>query len=292
MTSTTPASETVADFWVHTRLGPALASTLAGAKFDAQVDGHAYGCAGGFVRGDASPSLTIQTEHGHSVTIPSTWQVFVLQNDNPATVPKWKEAGDVRVGERAVLGYQRENPHWYGQGEKKHEGARAGKAIAEALRNGNMTDAIITLRHEAASSEFALGMLSEIFSDTNPGAGASAGGIFAHLADKGSAAAIQRILLRMGILSACEGSMVLVPFRNWNAFLLLSRTNPENEAFTDEVRARTSDDGEVHRSYFSSPIESIRDAGEVGCYFADISEMGAFDANGIIVSSEHAGTEH
>lgn len=110
-----------ADTWVQTSEGAKQVSELIGNSFTALVDGenHASGSEG-FFKTATKPVVRLQTTEGHQLRLTSDHRVrCVTQFSRYTTETEWREAGQLKKGDRVLLNDHRKSAQWQGKYTKE-----------------------------------------------------------------------------------------------------------------------------------------------------------------------------
>ena len=316
-----------ADTWVQTTNGPRQVTDLIGQPFEALVDGQSWASTDdGFFRTATKQVWRLETADGYSLRLTDDHRVRkVTRFDGDATQTDWCPAGRLEAGDHIVLHDHRGATNWKGQyGFGRQEGRLLGlmrvgggqidmnsaavslsgsstvtqasypavSAYAHVAERLGLADGetLITLAVERCSSEFYAGFLracfdagAEILSGGNAGPAIRYADI--HEED---IAAIQRMLLRLGIVagrsgvraSAVTGTCLWITGSNLTQFAKVI-------GFTDEEKAEKLREALLHSAVeqaderFVARVRAvIRDDSE-DVYDCRIPGINAFDANGL-----------
>ena len=105
-----------ADTWVQTAAGPRQVADLTGQGFTAVLDGEAWESAPeGFFQTGVKPVVRLETAGGFSLRLTADHRLRrVVRFEGEATETDWREAGDLKPGDRVLLHDHREHAQWSG----------------------------------------------------------------------------------------------------------------------------------------------------------------------------------
>jgi ribonucleoside-diphosphate reductase alpha chain len=118
--------------WVMTADGPRQVADLVGRPFTAVVDGHPFASgADGFFATGRKPVLRLRTRDGHALRLTADHPVLVWEG----TQKVWRRAGELKPGDRVVLGNHRALADWPGA-----RGAAEGYLLGLLVGDGTLKD--------------------------------------------------------------------------------------------------------------------------------------------------------
>ena len=314
-----------ADTWVLTEEGPRQVGQLVGKPFCAIVDGQAHPTlsAGFFVTGE-KPVLQLRTREGHALRLTADHPVRrVRRKTHDLSESEWTTANSLRPGDEILLHNHRPLQGW--DGAHTHpEGCRVGLliggrrelpmasgalgplALGLGMAPGHMT---LTPAMEQASSAFVCGLLRGLFDADGSVQANQDEGVSVRLtqSDPALLAAVQRMLLRLGIASTIHrerqptggpptpdgrGDAGLHPTRAVHGLSIRGDNLPAFEArvgFADTHKQMCLDQAlqnhrrAPERERFVATVESLENAGTETVYDVTVADVHAFDANGLVV---------
>jgi ribonucleoside-diphosphate reductase alpha chain len=106
-----------AETWVHTAIGPRQVAELTGTPFLARVDGNDYRTGPeGFFRTATKPVVKLSTAEGYALRLTADHRVRrVTTLTRWVRETEWCAAGELRAGDRVLLGDHRERAAWPGR---------------------------------------------------------------------------------------------------------------------------------------------------------------------------------
>ncbi|PSB01082.1 LAGLIDADG family homing endonuclease [Merismopedia glauca] len=307
-----------ADTWIHTENGARQIKDLIGKQRSLYVNGELFSTtAEGFFCTGLKPVLKVETKEGYSLRLTGNHQllkVTVQTQKNQYT--EWVETEKLEVGDRILLHNHRGLQPWQGEGTFE-EGWLLGKAIDGSVGWGglrppvaredvgrpfeatkpNTTKLTIRARHPKASTNaiavkyeidsyltsqieetsynFYQGFLQGIFNSNVQ--------ISTNLRLSNDnlelLAAIQRMLLRLGISSIVESEIGQLAIANDNLAVFAQVVGLADPHQTEQLEQIVSD---LRPERFTATIASISPDGIEPVYDCTVPSVNRFDANGIV----------
>ncbi len=291
-----------ADTWVTTSDGIRQVSELTQWNFSAVVDGQAYPVVShGFFATGRKPVLQLRTCQGYSLKLTSEHLVRTVRQTSPEGMQyDWVQAGMLKPGDEIILHNHRSLPKWNGPWTQE-EGSLIGMLLGKGSRLDMPMDFMelasrmgltlppmtITPQMEHGSSVYYQGLLRGLFNVRGEIQEDPVASLRLEFADVTVLMTIQRMLLRLGMVSAIDHQATDTPvltLRDDN-IIRFSQTigfsHPEKSA-RFEALLTTCQSG-LTPERFTATVASLTDAGEEDVFDVTVQDIHAFDANGLFV---------
>ncbi|WNC60969.1 ribonucleoside-triphosphate reductase, adenosylcobalamin-dependent [Thermosynechococcus sp. QS41] len=283
------------DTWVLTEAGPRQVKDLIGQQHGTYVNGELFSTtAAGFFLSGIQPVLKLTTREGYTLRLTANHRLLKVTAQTPKRqYTEWVEAGQLHAGDRLLLHNHRDLTPWGGKGtwEEGRYAAQAlyqvaiGSTAVQTQAAGCFTgikhrqnDWIAVLPHsleknfrlitiEEGSYAFYCGFLREIFVTTQL---TSIPRLHVTLGDRQLASLIQRMLLRLGIVSVVAESSLVIQGDNLTTL-----------ARVLELGAIAHNDS-LPPERFTVVVESITPDGIEPVYDCTVPGPNCFDANGFV----------
>lgn len=186
--------------WIHTSSGPRKVADLIGKPTTCRVNGNDYQSPNGFFKSGTKILLKLDTKEGYSIRLTTEHPLKkVLRISQDRVETEWVKVEELRNGDKLVLNNHRGNIHWGGNGSCD-DGYRIG------------VEEIITDDIEKSSSDFCKGFLRAIFDSKGTLQETRKEGFTVKFSNRELPflQALQRILLRFGIVSKISKKKILI----------------------------------------------------------------------------------
>lgn len=277
-----------ADTWVHTAAGPRQVHDLVGRPFVARLDGQDWPSPEGFFHTGTKPVVRLETIEGPCLRLTADHRLRRAGRTTPAKIEsEWCTAGDLRPGDEVVLGDHRARTEW--EGAHTYEDGRClGRECGYAAREGSgggsqLALSVVAPDVEKGSSAFTCGFLREFFTvaafcraKQTAREGVSVSVRLLH-SDSEDLAAVQRMLLRLGIISTRVDQDGLV-IANESLIRFCDEIGFADKGLRLEALARHNLKGE----HFTARVARVVEDGVEAVYDVQIPGVNAFDANGFV----------
>ncbi|WP_460192691.1 ribonucleoside-triphosphate reductase, adenosylcobalamin-dependent [Thermosynechococcus sp. FA-CM-4201] len=283
------------DTWVLTEAGPRQVKDLIGQQHGTYVNGELFSTtAAGFFLSGIQPVLKLTTREGYTLRLTANHRLLKVTAQTPKRqYTEWVEAGQLHGGDRLLLHNHRDLTPWAGKGTWE-EGRYAAQALYQVVTGSaalqtqaapcfteiahRQNNWIAVLPHsleknfslitiEEGSYAFYCGFLREIFATTQL---TSIPRLHVTLGDRQLASLIQRMLLRLGIVSLVAESSLVIQGDNLTT---LARV-------LDLGAIAHNDSLPLER--FTVVVESIIPDGIEPVYDCTVPGPNCFDANGFV----------
>lgn len=264
------------DTWVLTELGPRQVRDLQGSRFVALCGGRPFASApAGFRSVGEARTVRVSTSEGFEVKLPDEARVLVRRREGLAA------SQDVAIslpqldpGEALLVGDHRGSEGWRGFGSHD-EGYLAG------LNHQFGADEGISESYERSAERFHLGFIRGLF-DTLGYMSLMGGPTLAlPLGQPGRAAAVQRMLARLGVYADRErGTLFVAEGHIWT---FRDRIELWNLRLRDELQVALA----LHPrqpAQFTALAELLEDGGVQQLYEVNFSQASVLEANGLCVA--------
>ena len=269
-----------ADSWVQTDAGPRQVAELLGKPFQALVDGELYQSGKkGFYATGTKPVLKLTTKEGYTLRLTAEHPVAKVgkQAADGSQEGSWTPVAELQAGDKIVLNNHRTAELWEGEG-----------SFEAGYETGlNLQGKAVTPDMERGSADFVCGLLGGLF------AGARLQGtkpadltVRLSLADKTALPAVQRMLLRIGVASVISTNKptpeLIIRKDNIVVFAAeIGLAEPDaSTKLTDFLDAHGED---LAEEPFTAEVATVTPDGTEEVYDVEVSDVHAFDANGIMV---------
>ncbi|HSK41053.1 MAG TPA: LAGLIDADG family homing endonuclease [Arenibaculum sp.] len=297
-----------ADTWVQTADGPRKVAELVGRPFTAVVAGARFSSAPeGFFPTGVKPVLRIVTRDGFVLRATGDHRVRTAATLRSGTGPAWTRAGDLRPGDVVVLNDHGDDAGWtgrHGEAEGYLMGLPAASGHGERHREPGGLERLaaglgvapggetITPAVERTSGDFHRGFLRGLFDADGTVLDDHATGVAIRLAhrDPGRMAAVQRMLLRLGIVARLEPGG-----KDRDADHELTIAHASAARFAERIGFTGTDKrvlltaalerhgGRLESERFLAEVAAVVEDGVEQVFDVRIPGANAFDANGLLV---------
>lgn len=269
-----------ADTWVHTEDGPRQVKDLIGKQHGVWINGELFNTTEeGFFYSGSKPVVKLVTEEGYTLRLTKNHRLLkVINQSQENQYSDWVEVENLQIGDRILLHNHRgttpRSGHWSGNGTGG-EGWSLG-----------LLETAVNVSIEKSSFEFYQGFLRGIF--------CCKGSAIEDQAEESSISlvlndsennleelqAIQRMLARLGIISAiCQDKLVITK-DNLLRFDVVGFADPEKREKLESIVSNHKKD--ISKESFTATIASIELDGIEDVYDCTVPGPNCFDANGLV----------
>lgn len=297
-----------ADTWVHTEFGPRQVKELIGVQHGTFVNGELFSTtAAGFFPTGRQQVFKLVTDEGVSVRLTGNHKVLkVISQTQKRQYTEWVPAEDLQPGDRISLHNHRELQPWPGAGNFE-EGRLLGSLAVPNLVAAGVTDGTSVIHPqtsptglatlaaqlgmtqgssgiEQGSYSFYCGFLRGLFDADGSVRDDQEEEVSLRLTrdDLAQLAAVQRMLLRLGIVSKLEQNELVIANDNLAYFQELiglqdSAKHQKLETLLGNYQRP------LYRDRFTATVKSVTPDGIEPVYDCTVPGPARFDANGLVV---------
>lgn len=269
-----------ADTWVHTENGPRQVKDLIGKQHGVWVNGELFNTTEeGFFYSGSKPVVKLVTEEGYTLRLTKNHRLLkVINQSQENQYSDWVEVENLQIGDRILLHNHR--------GTTPRSGNWSGSGTGEEGWSLGLLETAVSPTIEKNSFQFYQGFLRGLFccegSAIEDRAEESSISLVLNNSENNSEElrAIQRMLARLGIISAIHQDKLVITKDNLIRFDVVGFADPEKREKLESIVSNHKKD--INKERFAVTVTSIESDGIEPVYDCTVPGPNCFDANGLV----------